>query len=74
MDYVKRIRALREDKDLTQKHLASVLKRSQQGYAHIENGKARLSIEDLQSLCKFYDVSADYILGFTDVKKPLPKK
>jgi len=74
MDCIKRIRALREDKDLTQEQLASVLKRSQQGYAHIENYKAKLSIEDLQTLCKFYDVSADYILGFTDIKKPLPKK
>lgn len=74
MDYVKRIRALREDKDLTQKQLASVLKRSQQGYAHLENYKAKLSIEDLQVLCKFYDVSADYILGFTNTKKNLPQK
>lgn len=66
-----RIRSLREDRDLTQRDVALVLKKSQQGYAHLENEQARLSIEDLITLCKFYNVSADYILGFTDEFKPL---
>lgn len=66
-----RIRSLREDRDLTQRDVALVLKKSQQGYAHLENEQARLSIEDLITLCKFYNVSADYILGFTDEVKPL---
>lgn len=66
-----RIRSLREDKDLTQRDVAVVLKKSQQGYAHLENEQARLSVEDLITLCKFYNVSADYILGFTDEIKPL---
>lgn len=66
-----RIRSLREDRDLTQRDVALVLKKSQQGYAHLENEQARLSIEDLITLCKYYNVSADYILGFTDEVKPL---
>ncbi len=66
-----RIRSLREDRDLTQRDIALVLKKSQQGYAHLENEQARLSVEDLITLCKFYNVSADYILGFTDEVKPL---
>ncbi|MBQ8182418.1 MAG: helix-turn-helix transcriptional regulator [Clostridia bacterium] len=74
MNYTQRIRALREDKDLKQKDIAIILKKSQQGYAHLENEQARLSIEDLIALCKFYNVSADYILGFTDTVTPLPKK
>lgn len=66
-----RIRSLREDKDLTQRDVALVLKKSQQGYAHLENEQARLSVDDLITLCRFYNVSADYILGFTDEVKPL---
>ena len=74
MNYAERIRALREDKDLRQIDVAVVLKKSQQGYAHLENEEARLSVEDLRALCEFYNVSADYILGFTDTPSPLPKK
>lgn len=74
MIYTERIKALREDNDKKQKEIAIVLKKSQQGYAHIENEEARLSIDDLITLCRYYDISADYILGFTDQIKPLPKK
>ena len=74
MIYTERIKALREDNDKKQKEIAIILKKSQQGYAHIENEEARLSIDDLITLCRYYDISADYILGFTDQIKPLPKK
>ena len=63
MDYRQRMRALREDSDLTQAQVAAVLAKSQQGYSHIENGKAELKIEDLITLCDFYNVSADYFIG-----------
>lgn len=73
MIYIERIKALREDNDKKQKEIAIILKKSQQGYAHLENEQARLSIDDLITLCRYYNVSADYILGFTDKIKPLPK-
>lgn len=73
MIYTERIKALREDNDKKQKEIAIILKKSQQGYAHLENEQARLSVDDLITLCRYYDVSADYILGFTDKIKPLPK-
>ncbi|MBE6747036.1 MAG: helix-turn-helix transcriptional regulator [Ruminococcaceae bacterium] len=73
MDYISRLRALREDRDLKQKEIGAILNKSQQGYAHLENGVSRFSIEDIIALCKYYNVSADYILGFTDEQKPLPK-
>ena len=63
MDYRERMRALREDRDLTQADLAAVLHKSQQGYSHIENGRAELKIEDLIKLCRFYGVTADYFIG-----------
>lgn len=71
MDYRTRMRSLREDRDLSQLQLGKVLLKSQQGYNHIENGRAELKIEDLIKLCEFYNVSADYIIGLTNEMKPL---
>ncbi len=63
MNYRERLRGIREDRDLTQADIGQVLKKSQQGYNHIEAGRAELKIEDLVKLCRFYDVSADYVIG-----------
>ncbi|MBR4868987.1 MAG: helix-turn-helix transcriptional regulator [Clostridia bacterium] len=63
MDYRTRMKHLREDHDLTQTQVAQVLNKSQQGYNHIEVGRAELKIEDLIKLCDFYHVSADYLIG-----------
>ncbi len=70
MDYRTRMRNLREDSDLTQTQLGNLLNKSQQGYNHIEAGRAELKIEDLIKLCEFYNVSADYMIGLTDTKNP----
>ena len=66
MDYRTRMRDLREDHDLTQKQVGAILNKSQQGYSHIEDGRAELKIDDLIKLCKFYNVSADYFIGMSD--------
>ena len=66
MDYRTRMRSLREDRDLTQAQVGKLLHKSQQGYNHIESGRAELKIEDLIRLCDFYNVSADYLIGRTD--------
>ena len=68
MDYVKRIRDLREDRDKTQQQIADVLGTSQTMYARYERGANELPIRHLLKLCDFYGVSADYILGRTDTK------
>lgn len=68
-DYRERIRNIREDRDLTQAELGKLLNKSQQGYNHIETGRAELKIDDLIKLCKFYDLSADYIIGLTNKKR-----
>jgi transcriptional regulator with XRE-family HTH domain len=62
------MRNLREDRDLTQKEVGQIINKSQQGYSHIENGRAELKIEDLIKLCRFYGVSADYFIGLSDDK------
>ena len=68
-DYRERLRNIREDRDLTQADIGKLLNKSQQGYNHIEAGRAELKIEDLIKLCKFYNVSADYIIGLTNTKQ-----
>ncbi len=66
MNYRMRMRNLREDHDLTQKAVGAIINKSQQGYSHIEDGRAELKIEDLIKLCKFYNVSSDYFIGLID--------
>lgn len=66
--YVKRIRDLREDSDKTQQDIADVLGTSQTMYARYERGANELPLRHLISLCKYYGVSADYILGLNDKK------
>lgn len=73
-EYTKRIRDLREDKDYNQTQIANVLHTNQRVYSNYETGKRALPIDHLITLCKLYNVSADYILGFTNEPKPLPKK
>lgn len=68
MNYRERMRALREDSDLTQKAVGLVINKSQQGYSHIEDGRAELKIDDLIKLCKFYRVSSDYFIGLSEEK------
>ena len=57
-----KIRGLREDNDLTQTQMAKVLGTSQTMYARYERGANEMPIHHLITLCKFYNVSADYLL------------
>jgi transcriptional regulator with XRE-family HTH domain len=66
LEYRERMRSLREDNDITQAQIAKIINKSQQGYNHIETGRAELKIEDLIKLCDFYNVSADYFIGRKD--------
>ena len=68
MDYVKRIRDLREDRDKTQQQIAEVLGTSQTMYARYERGANELPIRHLLRLCDYHGVSADYVLGRSDEK------
>ena len=58
-----RIRELRVDRDLTQVNIANILKTSQSYYSEYELGKRAIPIQHIITLCLFYRVSADYILG-----------
>ena len=61
--YYEIIRDLREDNDYTQKQIADVLNTTQQVYSRYEKGINEMPIRHIIELCKFYNVSADYILG-----------
>lgn len=67
--YRTRIKNVREDRDLTQAEIGKILNKSQQGYNHIETGRAELKIDDLIKLCRYYNLSADYLIGLTDKEK-----
>lgn len=68
--YCKRLYDLRIDNDLRQEDIAKILKTTKQNYGMYEKGKRKLSIEDLEKLCKYYNVSADYIIGLTNNPTP----
>ena len=72
MNYRERIKSVREDRDLTQVQVGKILNKAQQGYNHIEAGRAELKIDDLIRLCKYYDLSADYLIGL--INKPVSYK
>lgn len=60
--FIEKLRGLREDNDLTQAQVAQVLGTSQTMYARYERGANEMPIHHLVTLCKFYNVSADYLL------------
>jgi transcriptional regulator with XRE-family HTH domain len=66
MTYLKKMRDLREDHDKTQKDIADVLGTSQTMYARYERGANEPPIRHLITLCNYYKVSADYMLGITN--------
>ena len=68
MNYAERMRNLRQDHDLSQKQIANMLGIAQTTYSQYELEKRPMSIDYLIALCKFYQVSADYMLGFSNKK------
>ena len=68
----KRIRNLREDRDLTQSQLAEVLNISQRTYSRYENDERGIPIEIMDELADFHNTSVDYLIGRTDQRKPYP--
>lgn len=60
--FLEKLRGLREDNDLTQSQVAQVLGTSQTMYARYERGANEMPIRHLVTLCRFYNVSADYLL------------
>lgn len=70
---IQRLKEIREDRDLKQSEVASVLGIKQQQYSEYEIGKRLIPINYLYDLAVFYDTSIDYLLSKTDERKPYPK-
>lgn len=63
MEIYEKFKELREDRDLTQKDIAQVLNTSPQYYQKYEKGIRPIPTAHIVTLCRFYGVSSDYILG-----------
>ncbi len=74
MTIPERLKALREEhsENLNQTELGKRLNKSQRAISRLETGEAHLQDDDLIAYCKFFNVSADYILGLPDL--PYPKR
>ena len=61
-----KIRDLREDADLNQTELGKAVQMTQRRISYIECGKYEPSMDDIVAFCKFFHVSADFLLGITE--------
>lgn len=63
MQYNERLKATREDKDITQEEVAKAINTTQAQIWKYESGAQEMTVPKLRALCLYYHVSADYILG-----------
>ena len=70
MKVYRRIRDLREDKDLSQTRVAKEINVSQRTYSYYENGERTIPPEVLVALAKYHNVTVDYILEIIDNPNP----
>lgn len=66
----RRIRELREDKNLSQKKMGEILSCSQRVYSDYERGVLDIPTEILLRLADFHGVSVDFLLNRTDNPTP----
>lgn len=67
----KRLKALREERDLTQRDIGKILNISRQLYSRYERGAQRIPVKHLITLHSYYNVSVDYLLSLSDEKRPM---
>lgn len=71
MNYYERLKSVREDNDLTQEDIAKILKTTRQQISKWENGTQMMGVDKYITLAKYYNISADYLLGLIDTPKKL---
>lgn len=74
MYYTQRLKDIRELYELTQEQVAKGIGMKQEQYQRYEAGKNEMKAGHIIKLCRFYDLSADYILGITNIQKEMPKR
>ena len=73
LTFGEKIRLLREEKELNQTELGEALGMTQRKISYLECGRYEPSFDDLRALCRYFQVSADYLLGFPK-NLPYPKR
>lgn len=71
--YLKRLKDLREDNDLSQETISKLLKITRPQYSLYETGKRDIPVDLLRILSKFYNTSIDYIVGDTNIPDRYPE-
>ena len=70
MLFAQRLKELRKEKKLTQAELSKKLEHGYMAVANYESGRKEPSLADLITICRILDVSSDYLIGISDVRKP----
>lgn len=73
MTFGEKIRLLREEKELNQTELGNAVNMTQRKISYIERDRYEPGIDDIRALCRFFNISADYLLGFPK-NLPYPKR
>ena len=73
LTFGEKLRLLREERELSQESLGQAVNMTQRKVSYMENNKYEPSLEDIKAICAFFNVSADYLLGFPK-HLPYPKK
>lgn len=73
MYYTQRLEDLRKDKNWTQAYVAEQLNMKREQYRRYEVGINEIKVSFLMKICELYNVSSDYVLGYTNEKRELPK-
>lgn len=73
LTFGEKIRLLREEKELNQTELGKAVNMTQRKISYLERDKYEPSMEDIKALCQYFNISADYLLGFSS-NLPYPRK
>ena len=66
MDVIQNLRTIRIKRGYSQMDIAEILNTTQQQYSKYENGQNEIPVRHVITLCKFYGISADWLLGLKD--------
>ena len=66
LTFGEKIRNLREDADLNQTQLGKALGMTQRKISYLECGKYEPNIDDIIALCRYFEISSDFLLGLSD--------
>lgn len=69
LTFGQKLRLLREDRELNQAQLGEAVQMTQRKVSYLEHDRYEPSMEDIRAICRYFHVSADYLLGFS---KPYP--